>query len=147
MTGSRTIHVSKIINAPVRFVYNWCTDFREDDNKLSGSKTRRIILQKTKRRVVYISAFKWTGRSRYGVQIVTLRPPNRWHLDYFGEEADEIGDYRLTKLGARRTRLDMTFKEEYKISGAPTRKEETKQTSGVWGRYVAALERDYARSK
>jgi len=147
LTGSRTIHVSKIINAPVRFVYNWCTDFREDDNKLSGSKTRRIILQKTKRRVVYISAFKWTGRSRYGVQIVTLRPPNRWHLDYFGEEADEIGDYRLTKLGARRTRLDMTFKEEYKISGAPTRKEETKQTSGVWGRYVAALERDYARSK
>lgn len=41
----------------------------------------------------------------------------------------------------------MTFKEEYKISGAPTRKEEAKQTSGVWGRYVAALERDYARSK
>jgi hypothetical protein len=147
LTGSRTIHVSKIINAPVRFVYNWCTDFREDDNKLSGSKTRRIILQKTKRRVVYISAFKWTGRSRYGVQIVTLRPPNRWHLEYFGEEADEIGDYRLTKLGPQRTRLDMTFKEEYKISGAPTRKEETKQTSGVWGRYVAALERDYARSK
>ena len=147
MTGSRTIHVSKIISAPVRFVYNWCTDFREDDNKLSGSKTRRIMLQKTKRRVVYISAFKWTGRSRYGVQIVTLRPPNRWHLDYFGEEADEIGDYRLTKFGPRRTRLDMTFKEEYKISGAPTRKQETKQTSEVWGRYVAVLERDYARSK
>ncbi|HXZ98134.1 MAG TPA: hypothetical protein VED24_02070, partial [Candidatus Acidoferrum sp.] len=103
--------------------------------------------QKTKRHVVYISVFKWTGRSRYGVQIVTLRPPNRWHLDYFGEEADEIGYYRLTKLGPRRTRLDMTFKEKYKISGAPTRKEETKQTGVIWDRYVKALERDYARSK
>jgi hypothetical protein len=147
LSKSRTIHVSKIINAPVGFVYHWCTDFKEDDNKLSGSKTRRIILQKTKRRVIFISAFKWTGKSRYGVQIVTLRPPNRWHLDYFGEEADEIGDYGLTKLGPRRTRLDMMFKEKYKIPGAPARKEESKQAGEVWDRYVAALERDYARRR
>ena len=146
MTVSRTIRVSKIIHAPVRFVYNWCTDFRKDDNKLSGSKTRRIIVQKGKRRVIYISAFKWAGRSRYGVQIVTLRPPNRWHLDYAGEDADEVGEYQLTKLAPRRARLDMTFKERYKIRGAPTRKEETKQTNEVWDRYVAALERDYSRS-
>jgi hypothetical protein len=137
----------KIINAPVSFVYNWCTDYGEDDNKITGSKTRRIIIQKTKRRAVYISAFRWAGKSRYGVNIVTLRPPNRWHLDYAGEEADEIGDYRLTKLGPERTRLDMTFKEKYKIRGAPTRKEDLKHTSEIWDRYVAALERDYARSK
>jgi hypothetical protein len=104
-------------------------------------------MQKTKRRVIFISAFKWAGRPTYGVQIVTLRPPNRWHLDYAGEEADEVGDYRLTKLGPRRTRLDMAFKDRYKIRGAPTRKEETKQTSEVWDRYVAALERDYARNR
>ena len=147
MTVSRTIHVSKIIKAPVGFVYNWCIDFREDDSKISGSKTRRIVLQKTKRRSVYISAFTWAGRSRYGVNVVTLRPPNRWHLDYVGEEADEIGDYRLTKLGPGRTRLDMTFKEKYKIRGAPTRKEEMKHTNEIWDRYVAALERDYAQKK
>ena len=146
MTASRTIRVSKIIHASVRFVYNWCTDFRKDDNKLSGSKTRRIITQKTKRRVIFISVFKWAGSSRYSVQIVTLRPPNRWHLDYAGEEADEVGDYQLTELGPRRTRLDMTFKERYKIRGAPTRKKETKQTNEVWDRYVAALERDYSHS-
>jgi hypothetical protein len=147
LTASRSIRVSKIIHAPVRFVYNWCTDFRKDDNKLSGSKTKRIIIQKTKRRVIFISAFKWARRSRYGVQIVTLRPPNRWHLDYAGEEADEVGDYQLTELGPQRTRLDMTFKERYKIRGAPTRKEEIKQTNQVWDRYVAALEREYARSR
>ena len=147
MIMSFTIHVSKIINAPVRFVYNWCIDFREDDNKISGSKTRRIIMQKTKRRVVYISAFRWARNPMFGVNMVTLRPPNRWHLDYVGEEADEVGDYRLTRLGRGRTRLDMTFKEKYKIRGAPTRKEDMNQTNEIWDRYVAALERDYARSK
>jgi hypothetical protein len=147
LTMSFTIHVSKIINAPIRFVYNWCTDFREDDNKISRSKTRRIIMQKTKRRVVYISAFRWAGKPKYGVNIVTLHPPNRWHLDYAGEEADEIGDYRLTRLGRGRIRLDMTFKEKYKIRGAPTRKEDMNDTKEIWDRYVAALERDYARSK
>jgi len=147
LTVTRTIHVSKIIKAPVRFVHDWCTDFREDDGKISGSKTRRIVLQKTKRRAVYISTFKWAGRSRYGVNIVTLHPPNRWHLEYVGEESDEIGDYRLTKLGPRRTRLDMTFKEKYKIRSAPTRNEEMKHTNEIWDRYVAALERDYAHKK
>jgi len=147
LTVSHTIHVTKIINAPLRFVYNWCTDFREDDNKITGSKTRRIILQKTKQRVVYISAYRSSGGSRYGVNIVTLHPPNGWHLDYAGEEADEIGDYRLTRLDPVRTRLDMTFKEKYKIRDAPTRKEDMKQTSEMWDRYVAALERGYAHGK
>lgn len=147
MTVSFTIHLSKTINAPLSFVYNWCTDFREDDYKISGSKTRRIIMQKAKRRVVYISAFRWARKSMYGVNMVTLRPPNRWRLDYAGQEADEIGDYRLTRLRHGRTRLDMTFKEKYKVRGAPTRKEDLKHTHEIWDRYVAALERDYALSK
>ena len=147
MTVSSTIHVSKKIKAPVKFVYNWCTDFREDDSKISGSKTKRIIMQKTKQRVVYVSAFRWGRKSMYGVNIVTLHPPNRWRLDYAGEEADEVGDYRLTSLGRGRTRLDMTFKEKYKVRGAPTRKEDMKDTNEIWDRYVAALERDYAHSK
>jgi hypothetical protein len=41
----------------------------------------------------------------------------------------------------------MMFKEKYKIPGAPTRKEKSKQTDEVWDRYVAALERDYARRR
>jgi hypothetical protein len=147
LTPSYTIHVSKIINAPLRFVFNWCTDFSEDDNKITGSKTRRIILQKTKQRAVYISAYRSSGRSRYGVNIVTLRPPRAWHLDYAGQEDDEIGDYRLTRLGPRRTRLDMTFRERYKITDAPTREENMKGTSEMWDLYVAVLERDYAHRK
>jgi hypothetical protein len=44
--GNHTYRVSRVINAPLKFVYDWCTDFRENDNKIPGSRTR-IILQKT----------------------------------------------------------------------------------------------------
>lgn len=145
MTTSHTIHVSKIISAPLKFVYNWCTDFREDDNKITGSKTKRTILQKMKRRVIYISTYRRGGGTRSAVNIVTLRPPRAWHLDFAGQEGEEIGDYRLTSLGRRKTRLDMTFKERYKIREAPTREEDTEDINETWDKYVAALERDYAR--
>ncbi len=81
------------------------------------------------------------------VRIVTLHPPNSWHLDKVGQEADEIGDYRLTKLGPRKTRLDMTFKAKYKIANAPTSEEDTKETHRVWDKYTSALEKDYARTR
>ena len=147
MAASHTFHVSKVINAPLKFVYDWCVDFKEDDNKIWGSSIKRIILQKTTRRVIYVSTHKRKDKNISAVRIVALRPPNAWHLDLAGQENDEIGDYRLTRLGQRKTRLDMTFKVKYKIIRAPTRQQDSKQTNEVWDKYVAALERDYARSR
>ncbi len=140
---SHMFRVSKVIDAPLKFVYKWCVDFREDDNKIWGSKIKRIILQRTARRVIYISTHRRGGRNVSVVRIVTLRPPNAWHLDLVGEEVDEIGDYRLTRLGPKKTSLGITFKVKYKITGAPTRMGDSKRTSMVWDKYKAALERDY----
>ena len=78
------------------------------------------------------------------MKIVTLHPPKAWHLDYVGEEEDVIGLYKLTRLGQEKTRLDMTFKEKYKISDAPTKEEDRNHTDQMWDKYVAALEKDYA---
>jgi hypothetical protein len=50
-------------------------------------------------------------------------------------------------LGPRKTKLDITFKVKYKIANAPTKEKDTKQTNEVWDKYVAALERDYTRSR
>ena len=147
MLISHTVHVSKVIEAPLNFVYNWCTDFREDDNKITGSKTKRIILQNNKQRVIYISTYKVRGKTFSGVNIVTLRPPNAWHLDFAGQEDDEIGEYRLTRITPRKTRLNMTFKIKYKIANPPTKREDTKSTSKFWDKYVAAVEKDYASSR
>ena len=145
LTSSHTMHVSRIINAPLRFVYDWCTDFREDDRKMIGSKRKRIILQKTQRRVVYSYIYRRGGKIRSAVNIVTLQPPKAWNLDSPGQDCDEIADYRLSSLGPKKTRLDMIFKEHYKIGGAPTREEDTESINEAWNKYVAALERDYAR--
>lgn len=144
---SHTFRVSKTINAPLPVVYDWCTDFREDDNKITGGKAQRKILEKTKQRVTYTSKYKSHGKPRSGVNIVLLRPPNAWHLDYLGDEDDETGDYRLARLGPKRTRLDMVFRERYKIPNAPTKADDVKHTNEVWDKYVAALEKDYAKGK
>jgi len=146
-TKTHALHVSKVINVPSRFVYEWCTDYRESDPKLSGSKSKRRILLKTERRVIYLSTYKSGGKSKSAVNVVTLYPPRAWHLDFVGDDDDEVGDYVLTKLGPRKTRLDMTFEEHYKTRQAPTKAQDLKQTNKVWDKYVAALENDYARQR
>ena len=138
--------VSKTINAPPHYVYEWCTDFREDDPRITGSKSQRTILQRTKRRVIYAQVYAGAdGAQKVAVSIVTLNPPSSWHLDYFGEEDDETGDYRIKALGKDKARLDMVFKEKWKkIAKVPTLEEQARQTSDVWDKYVRALERDFA---
>lgn len=79
--------------------------------------------------------------------MVTLYPPKAWHLDFTGDEDDEIGDYVLSSLGPRKTRLDMKFMEHYKIRGAPTQAQDVKSIHEVWDKFVTALERDYTRKK
>jgi len=145
--SSHTLRVLKTINAPLSFVYRWCTDFREDDNRITGSKTQRKILEKTRGRITYLGIYKRRGKQMIGVNIVTLRPPNAWHLDYIGEEDDEVGDYHLTRLGPKKTRLDMVFRERYRIRNAPTKAQDTKHVHEIWDKYAKALEKDYLNSK
>lgn len=146
-TRSHSYHVSKTIRAPLSFVYGWCTDYRESDPKITGSKSRRKILFRTKRRVLYASNYRSRGKQRSAVNVVTLYPPNAWHLDFIGDEDDELGDYELSSLGPRRTRLHMTFHEHYRIRNPPTKAQDAKVTNEIWDKYVAALEKDYARKK
>jgi hypothetical protein len=96
--------------------------------------------------VIYVSSYWSGGKSRSAVDVVTLYPPKAWHLDFIGDDDDEVGDYVLTGLGPRKTRLDMTFEEHYKTSRAPTKAQDLKHTNEVWDKYIAALENDYARN-
>jgi hypothetical protein len=142
-----TYRISKIINAPLRFVYDWCTDFREDDYKISGSKSRRTFLEKTKRQVILVTRYPSNGGFAVAVQIVSLHPPRRWHLDKFSQEENEVVEYRLRKLGSGRTKLDMVFKVEWKIPNVPSTAEVLEETNRAWDRYSAALEKDYKNEK
>jgi DUF971 family protein len=135
--------VTRTINAPIKFVYNWCTDYREDDNELTGSKAQFKILQKTSHRVIYLRTIQREGKTSIAVKIVTLRPPKAWFLDQVGDDEDATGVYTLTWLGPKRTRLDMKFTENYKITDAPTREQDKKQTDQMWDKYLTELEKDY----
>jgi hypothetical protein len=141
--------ISKTIEAPLSYVYDWCTDFRETDPQITGSNSQRKILERTKKRVIYVQIYEGAdGEEKAAVNIVTLSPPNSWHLDYFGEEDDETGEYRLKALGKNKTRLDMLFREKWKnIVKIPSVKEQIDNTDKVWDQYVAALEREYSSRK
>ena len=56
-TERHTYRVKKAFKAPLKFVYDWCTDYREDDNQITGSKAQFKILQKTNRRVIYLRTY------------------------------------------------------------------------------------------
>ena len=143
------IKVSKTIDAPRRYVYDWCTDYRDTDPQITGSKSQRRVLEKTKKRAIYVQIYEGAdGKEKVAVDIVTLKPPSSWHLDYFGEEDDEIGEYHLRKLGEGKTRLDMVFKEKWKdITKIPSIEEQIRSTNEVWDKYVAALEKEYKSRK
>ncbi len=143
----RTYHATKVLNAPLKFAYRWCTDFRDTDPKITGSGNRRKILEKTKERVIYTIRYKSGGKTRTAVNIVTLHPPRSWHLDSRGDEDDEEGEYRLSKLGSAKTRLDMKFIERWKIGDYPSKSDYLKSIHDVWTKYAAALEKDYRRHR
>ena len=128
----------------MKYVFNRCTDFREDDPSLTGSKSQRKILERTKKRVIYASLYTGDdGIPKIGVNIVVLKSPISWHLDYFGDDDNEIGDYKLVGLGKNRTKLNMVFKEKWKTETVPTIEEQVESTDKVWDQYVSALEKDY----
>ena len=105
-------------------------------------------MQKTKKRVIYAQIYDgMDGEKKVAVDIVTLKAPDSWHLDFFGEEDDETGEYRLRSLGKERTRLDMVFREKWKVDSPPPLEEQIEGTSKVWDKYVAALEKDYLAEK
>jgi len=132
----------------MKFVFNWCTDFKEDDPRITGSSSRRIILEKSKKRVVYASVYKGSdGTEKIGVNFVTLKSPTSWHLEFFGEEDNEIGEYKLLNLGKNKTKLNMVFKESWKTSEFPTVEEQVRDSGHQWDQYVSALEAEYNSSK
>jgi len=134
--------ISRTFNAPLRFVYDWCTDYSEADPKITGAKLRRIIIGKTKNRAVYINLPNaGTGVT---INIVTFHPPDRWHMSLIGEERNGAGEYHLTKHGPGSTKLHVSLKMKWKTR-APTKTEFHGRLNSMWAKYAAALERDYKR--
>lgn len=143
----RTYRLSKTFNAPLRFVYSWCTDYREDDMRMTGSRKRRHILERTKGMVIWRVEGK-DVKSRFDpIRVVWLNPPRSWHLECCGDET-EAGDYRLTSLGREKTRLDMTFRTTYyDPKKVVSEREYIRDALSHWDGYGRHLEMDYRSSR
>jgi hypothetical protein len=134
-------------DAPADYVFAWCTDFREDDNKYTGSKTVRKILEKNANRAIWHVRYKEGKDFAEGVRIVWLTPPKSWRLDSCGD-GRERGEYKLTPLGKSKTRLDMKFVVTYDSKDEVEDKDEWEADGDKhWKIYKKALEADFKAGK
>ena len=141
-----TYKFSKTFNAPLGFVFDWCTDFREDDGKMVGSETRVEFVERNSERLIWIARYKSDGQAKEGIRVVWLKRPDEWRLETCGD-GNEKGRYKLTSLGKERTRLDMAFDVTYNNAKAVQSQEEFEiDTRGTWDSFAKYLEKDYKAS-
>jgi hypothetical protein len=144
----RTFGLRKLVHAPRWFVFRWCTDYRDDDDRITDSiyHYRAKIVLREPGRVVRIITVPGRDRNRNtDVEIISLRPPDRWRLDKFSVTDDETGWYRLTRKGRALTTIDMRFRRKWKVGRPPDQKRYQALFNRVWDRYVEVMEAEYRR--
>lgn len=142
--GAYTVRVSKVVDAPPKYVYEWCTDFRGDDGRFSKSKPRFRVLRPGKDRVVRVRTSNPRAKDfGVSVELVRLSPPNAWHVDQIDEGDLATVDYRVTRLGARRSRVALRITERWMIPEFPGRDAYRASVSAYWDALMAALEARY----
>jgi hypothetical protein len=144
--GTTTVRVSVVIDAPSRYVYDWCTDYRSDDGRFSSRRPRPRfrVIRISPRRVLRVRVSRGSGRDpAIAVDLVHLDPPHSWHLDQIDETDRQSLDYRVSAVGRARTRLQMLVTERWVTPDFPTREALRAQVARTWARFAAAIEADY----
>jgi hypothetical protein len=146
LPGVRSTTIIKTINAPIRFVFNWCTDYQETDPAITGSKRKRVILDRSEARVVYAALFdEEDGRTHVSVYDVKLKPPRSWHYAIFDPDRVGTGDYKLKRLSSKSTELKIIFRNRYKNPAKMENAQEyMKRLNILWDKYILALEKEYS---
>lgn len=148
--STQTVRVSRTIDAPLRYVYDWCTDYRSDDWRLSprGARRRFRVLRLSPHRLLRIRLTpNGSEDPDVAVDVLRLEPPRAWHTDQVDEDDRETVDYRLTRLGPHRTRLDLLVTERYVVPHPPTSAETRGRLLAVWARYGAEIEARYRNGR
>jgi hypothetical protein len=146
---TRTFY-SKRIQAPLPFVFRWCTDYREDDDKLTDSiyhYSARIVLREPHRIVRIITVPGRDQNRNTDVEIITLHPPNRWRLHKFSVTDDVVGNYRLTRVEPNLTSLEIRFRTWWKVRASPDRARYRILFNRVWDLYVRLMEQEFRDSQ
>jgi hypothetical protein len=142
-------HIRVTFRVPLAYAFGWCTDYTPEDAKLEGDSYQRKIVERTRRRVVFEDLEETKDRWIWSREVVTLQPPNRWHMDGVGNHRDVTADYVLSSLPDGRTRLDLRWRRRPKDPAAAKLTKAQREASALraWKRFGAAMERDYSRSR
>ena len=143
-----TLRFKKPIRAPLGFVYRWCTDYRDDDNRFTESIYHyrvKIALREPSRVVRVITVPGRDANRCTDVEIIELHPPDRWSLTKLSWTDDESGSYRLTAKNPSLTLLEMRFRRTWKVGAPPDSDRYRALFNRVWDRYVGVIESEYAR--
>ena len=139
--------VNKYIPVPLPYVFEWLTDFREDDPQLTGSDSTKTIHEKTPSRVIYtieqVRGLEGPITTKYAVDI---KPPDKWHYKSIGDDRDSVGDYSLYSDGDG-TQIEMTFVTTYKNVPPPTVEEADHDSNEFWDKIISILVKDYREGK
>jgi hypothetical protein len=144
--GTTSVRVSLVIAAPSRYVYDWCTDYRSDDGRLSKARPRPSfrVIRISPRRVVRIRVARGSGRDpALTVERIRLNPPRSWHQDQIDETDEQSVDYRVTAVGRARTRFQLLSTERWLTPDFPSREALRAQITTTWTRFAEAIEADY----
>ena len=148
--ATQTVRVSKTIEAPLRYVYDWCTDYRSDDGKFSRQRPRPRFrtVKISPRRVLRIRIAPGEGAEpAIAVDVLQLSPPNAWHTNQIDEQDLQVVDYKLTALSREKTRLDLLVTERYISPKYPSRVETARRVRATWDRLAGFLEERYRSGK
>ncbi len=134
---------------PLDFAFAWCTDYSPDDPSLEEESYQRKIIERTSHRVIFEDLEEAEDGWVWGRDVVTLLPPNRWHMDGVGNRRDVTADYVLSPLPDGRTRFDLRWSRHSKVPDAKklTKAEREASAMRAWKRFAVAMERDYRHSR
>ena len=134
---------------PLDFAFTWCTDYTPEDASLEGESYQRKIVERTPRSVIFEDLEDSDSGWNWSREVVTLHPPNRWHMDGIGNRRDVTADYVLSPLPDGRTRFELRWRRRPIVPDVKklSKAEREASTMHAWKRFGVAMERDYRRSR
>jgi len=144
-----TYEVRCEFDAPLEFVYRWCTDYTPEDARYESEEYERRILRRSRGEVVYEDLEETARGWVWSRHVVRLMPPSRWHSDSVGSHRSASLDYRLSRLPGGRTRLVLKVRRRPTPIGGknPSKSQWERYVSLSWARFRRALERDYRKTR
>ncbi len=135
-------------DVPLEFAFKWCTDYTPQDAALEGESYTRKVVERSARRVVFEDLEEGESGWIWARDVVTLRPPNRWHMESIGSHRTATADYTLTKLPDGRTGFELRWwRTPTSIGKKIPRAQREKETTEAWKKFAKAMKEDYQKSR